>query len=72
MARPSRTAERVFDWLEKQVVTMMSALREGMGRREFQKWLTNQLERSSERFQPYHEALIVECERYRSMNTVIP
>ncbi len=47
---------------------MMSALQEGMGRVDFQKWLSSQLELSVERFQPYHEALMVECERYIGVN----
>ncbi len=68
VARPSRTVERVFNWLEKQVVTMMSALQEGMGRADFQKWLTKQLEISVERFQPYHDALVQECKRYLQIN----
>lgn len=70
IARPSRTVEKVFNWMEKQVVTMMSALREGMGRVDFQRWLSDQLELSVGRFQPYHEALVGECERYMEVNRI--
>ncbi len=68
IARSSRTVEKVFTWLEKQVVTMMSALQQGMGKVDFRKWLNKQLEISTERFRPYHDALVVECERYLRMN----
>ena len=68
VARPSRTVERIFTWMERQVVTMMSALRDGMGRLEFQKWLNNHLERSRERFRPYHQVLVEECGRYLNIN----
>lgn len=69
IARPSKTVESVFGWLEKQVVTMMSALQKGMGKDKFQKWLSKQLSLSIDRFQPYHSALVIECKRYFGINS---
>nr|ABN12951.1 hypothetical protein [Johanseniella A1345] len=68
IARQSVTVTRVLDWLQRQVITMMSALSQGLGVTNFNKWFESNMDRSVERFSRTHEALIQECRRYAASN----
>lgn len=61
---PSHSVQKSIKWLQKQVVVVMSALREGVGKESFDKWLFAQMDSAVNRFQLHHQALIHECSRF--------
>ena len=67
--RPSSSVEKSIKWLKKQVIVVMSALRQGVGEELFDIWLKSQLDSAVERFQLHHQALIYECSRCSYLKT---
>lgn len=65
---PSKTytVDRCLQWLNKQVVTMMSALRNGLGATYFDEWLQGEMVNAEiHRFSKYHEMIIHACKLER-------
>ena len=65
--KKSISLQKTLDWLDKQVFVVISALRRGFGKGNFNAWLQSRLDDSERRFTPMHEGLIHLCINNRSV-----